>query len=598
MPFVSRVTTTPPLASIQQLEQVIIVDSTGPAIPLGVAPGAVCLVGEFTKGPFTPTEVFSSGDITNIFGSFYRYFSQTVANGDQTGAGLFWNGNGIAELKGKTLRRLVLQRTDMDVFNTGRTGKCFVRFTLTVDSTEQDSTKTALDIVIPAGTRFADDATTPTVIIALSQDIRIPKGTVHSAGSLVISAAVAGGPLDLVQDAATGQLSMPINASGVKTGGTFGATAFYVKGIAATGGTAIDSVLDTAIPGYASVISTSGVSIVDAAGSGTTPVPPGAGTEPSLQDFCETQTIAAIGKTVPGTVSATNDIIAIWAARNDKAGAFPPTSFIIRTALSNNAINSSQVGRGRIACVSANQAIDASSTSFTSAKTAINALQTNFTTVDADRVSINAPYAKVYASELAQNITVSPAGFKAMLFGQLPEEYESGVANSYLSQILSFEDCFAANALTKADYISFRSKGASVLQNDRSVGWWFVSSVTAASGTNYPTRVKDNRRRFADFVQDTLAGVVAKYNKMPATTERLDAIAGEFDAFLSSLVSAANPSQQRMDSYQIDMKSGNTPTLTGLGIWTFIIRCRMLGDLDDIILQTEIGPTVTITQVA
>src|SRR5262245_18004419 len=107
MPFVLRRTTDPTLAEITAIPQIVIIDKTGPAIRLGVSNLATCLVGEFLKGPFAPTEPTSVGELENLYGGFSALLSQDAA-GVQNGGGAAWNGNGMAQLKGKKFRRLVI----------------------------------------------------------------------------------------------------------------------------------------------------------------------------------------------------------------------------------------------------------------------------------------------------------------------------------------------------------------------------------------------------------------------------------------------------------------------------------------------------------
>jgi hypothetical protein len=102
----------------------------------------------------------------------------------------------------------------------------------------------------------------------------------------------------------------------------------------------------------------------------------------------------------------------------------------------------------------------------------------------------------------------------------------------------------------------------------------------------------------ADEIQDTLAAIGGPYDKRPATTERVDALLGEIEAYLSLLKSAQNPSAQRISDFSIDPVTGNTPQLTAIGIFTFIIKVRLLASMDTIMFQTEIGETVEISEIA
>jgi len=597
MPFVLRVTDFPTTPQILELEQIVIVDRTGPSITLGISSGVSALVGEFLKGPFVPREVTSAAEITSIYGGVSQVFSQDSPNlvsNNQDGSGVFFDGNGMLQLKNKTFRRLLIQRVDGDMVTADlATPKVFVRFNVTVDPiADITSGKTNKDIQIPAGTRFADaPLATSTVIVALSQDILIPKGTT-TAGTITVSSIV-GTTLDLTQDV-NGGLTRPIDSTGAVTGGPMGASAFFVKGITA-GIALIDTCLDTALPNVLSSIApATGISTVNAAGASAAAFAAAAAAGANLKE--KIATMYTGGTLIPGAIDKTlptdnplTQITVIWAARNTTG---------IRNRLWQNAQDASQQSRGRIACVSADPATSITPTvaDASAAKTAALALPPTFFGVNADRVCVNFPYAFVFSSELgSRNVLVSPDGFKASLFSNLAEEVQSSVQNTVIQVIQGLEPAFGVvSPLVRADYVNFKAAGLSALRRDRAVGWIFQSAITAIQPLSFPTRTADNRRRFADFVQDTLVALSAKYQNFPGTTERIDALVGEIDGFLSSLLSKQNPSQQRIEAYSIDEKSGNTPQLTALGIRVIKVKVRMLGDLNDLLYDTQIGPTVEI----
>ena len=130
---------------------------------------------------------------------------------------------------------------------------------------------------------------------------------------------------------------------------------------------------------------------------------------------------------------------------------------------------------------------------------------------------------------------------------------------------------------------------------DRTSGPIFQSGVTS-SLTSGEKNI--NRRRFADYAQDTLAARTVQLAKVLNTSAKRSAVRGEILGFLDELKSENNPAAQRIEDYQIDDVSGNTPDLTAAGVYVIIIRIRMLGTMDTIVLQTEIGPSVTITAAA
>ncbi len=106
------------------------------------------------------------------------------------------------------------------------------------------------------------------------------------------------------------------------------------------------------------------------------------------------------------------------------------------------------------------------------------------------------------------------------------------------------------------------------------------------------------RRRMADYCQDSIAQRVNQLAKQPLTNQLKDSAVAEITAFLSELLSENNPAAQRIDAYQVDDRSGNTPTSLAAGIYVVIVRVRLTPSADFIVLQTEIGENVTISQVA
>ena len=73
-----------------------------------------------------------------------------------------------------------------------------------------------------------------------------------------------------------------------------------------------------------------------------------------------------------------------------------------------------------------------------------------------------------------------------------------------------------------------------------------------------------------------------------------DSLVGEVDAFLSSLRSDSILSRQRIEDYSIDAVNGNQPQFVALGIYTIIVKVRLLASLDTIVFETQIGETVEI----
>ena len=598
--FTLRVPTMPTLPQILELERIIIVDQTGEAIPTGNSNSCACLVAEFLKGPFVPSQVTGGGDIQARYigvPSYVDRLSQSAA-GVQDGSGVYFDGNGYAELLGKSFRGLVLQRVDCDmmVADTADSAKAVVNFTVYIHADDLATSVTNKDILIPAGTRFADAAIdSATGVVALSQDIINPKGTTVNTNT-----------------PPTGYAGrVVVDETFTNENDTAGPTAFFVKGTTLAQA-ALDTVIDSEIPGYSSIIGTDVAdkpSTTTTAGEATAIYAAFTGTKPSpdtLANRIFTRYPAAIDATLPGT-DTTVKIKDVWSARmwTSTCTGADDQNKVVRAKLWTNAKDSSRSGPGRRAYVHVGPCLTNTSSAIATKKAEVQALyggsgSGEFTGVHADKVCISFPHVQVYSEALSRAITMSPSGFRAAMRNNLPEEYQTGVGspeNEPIQGVTTLETAFAANPMVEDDYKLMRACGVGVLVKDKVNGWWFYSSVTAVDPDSYPTRVLDNRRAFADFLQDTYIDIAAPYAKKPGTTERVDAITSGVEEFQRGLLSPEQPSLQRIEAYSVDAVSGNTPELTALGIRVFRVSTRMLGDLNDIIFQTNIGPTVTITQV-
>jgi hypothetical protein len=612
--FTLRTTQMPSLAQLLQIEQIVAVDLAGPNLPASPGAAQACLVGEFPQGPFTPQLILSTGDITALFQSdpsklellSQGSFATTIGGlgDDNDGAGIAFDGNGFAELKGKTFSGLVIQRVDSDIIVAGDGSsqlKAFISFNVNVGANDLNSGATATNkqLVIPAGTRFANNASLPVAncVIATSQQFVIPAGT-PCTGVLAVG-------INAVQDPATGILTY------VATGGTMGVTCFLVLG-SNDGGGPISNVIDPAIPGADPLTSLSMLNSTISVASPATRIPvyapAGGAAQPTyLSDCIALCYPAAIAKTLPGTPQ-TNNIIAIWSARNYKGSAANIKA--IRLALWNNAIQSSATGRGRVACVTAFPAQDTTgAAAFTAEGLYLGLKATDgvaASNADADRYWVSGPYVQVWSTELAQDITISVCGARAAmkvnLYNAGKSEYQTSVGpqeNGPLQNVDALEVCFQANAPQESDFISFKAGGVAWLTNDPSAGWWFYSGVTGADPVQFENRVADNRRSFADEIEDMVFALAAPYAKKPGTVSRADGFVNDMNSYLDPM---KNPTagDARCEDYKVSdgAAAGNTATLNAQGVYLFQVAVQMFGDLDYIVVQASIGPNVVITQTA
>lgn len=184
----------------------------------------------------------------------------------------------------------------------------------------------------------------------------------------------------------------------------------------------------------------------------------------------------------------------------------------------------------------------------------------------------------------------------ASVFSNLPPERNPGQAAppipATLASILGIQRGVDPASLDMNLYIQFKAKGICAIRMDRTVGPIFQSGVT----TSLLSGESDiNRRRFADFVQDSMAARLVQLSKLPITNQFKDSVGSEAVGFLNELLSPNNPAAQRIDDFSYDDKSGNTPTTLAKNIFVIIVRVKMTPTANDIVLQTEIGNGVLTT---
>ena len=193
------------------------------------------------------------------------------------------------------------------------------------------------------------------------------------------------------------------------------------------------------------------------------------------------------------------------------------------------------------------------------------------------------------------NIDVSMDTWIACLLSNLQPELNPGQAAApvptIFSPIIGYQR--GTPTLDMNDYILFKQGGICALRMDRVVGPILQSGITTSLTTG---ELNINRRRMADFIQDSLA---ARYNQMSKMLWRQsikDSILSETVAFFEDLLSENNPEAQRIESYAVDDQSPNTPALSAQGIWVVKSVVRMLPTLDVIVCQSQVGPdAITVT---
>lgn len=318
---------------------------------------------------------------------------------------------------------------------------------------------------------------------------------------------------------------------------------------------------------------------------------------PNLLTACltEDQIDAAYVTTIATTLdpsSVCKETNIIWSARQSNS---------IRNALKQNALDASADGlQGRMACV----------------RTPLNTLKaTAKSTVAApgvgatrdQRVVYCYPQARTYVPLIARRgtaggvgftadgiIDVGADGFLASVMSQLPPEENPAQQNAFMTGIVALESGANIKGFTKADYTAFKKAGICALIMDGGEAC-FQSGVTSVDPVTHGSIKNINRRRMADYIQDTLIVICKPYGKKLQTLGRRKALLGDINAWMRGLRSADNPERQRIDSYSVSDK-GNTVAALAKGLYRITVKAKTLSTFDSIAVASTVGETVVVEE--
>jgi hypothetical protein len=185
-------------------------------------------------------------------------------------------------------------------------------------------------------------------------------------------------------------------------------------------------------------------------------------------------------------------------------------------------------------------------------------------------------------------------GWMSSIMGNLAPERNPGESSEVTKTVLAPVLGYATNvpALDINAFKLMRLRGISGIRIDKTVGPVFQSGVT----TSLTSGQKNiNRRKIADFIEDSMGAAFKPYSKLPLSDQMKDAVVGQADDFLSDMLSADNRSRQRINGYLLDEKSGNTPSSESKGIFVLIIKVRTTPTADFIVLQFSVGDGVVVS---
>jgi hypothetical protein len=142
-------------------------------------------------------------------------------------------------------------------------------------------------------------------------------------------------------------------------------------------------------------------------------------------------------------------------------------------------------------------------------------------------------------------------------------------------------------SIARADYVAFRAAGISALETDLGQPV-FVSGVTTSLVSG---KTEITRRRMADFLQLSIATTLRYTVKKKNTAARRAANAGMITAFLGDLKKAGRV----VEEFSVDTEILNTPTARAQGIERILMRVRLIGHMLHVVLETEIGTSVSVS---
>ena len=272
----------------------------------------------------------------------------------------------------------------------------------------------------------------------------------------------------------------------------------------------------------------------------------------------------------------------------------------IRTKLKAHVLAASEVGLGRMAVISPDLGVQDLTTVVGTAAPGVGATRDERVIYSWPGALQSVPEANGFLIGTATGSFTSDGvlddtfdHFYASVLSNLAPERNPGQAAQPVPTVLApvIGTQRGVNNLGIAEYTALRRAGVSGLRIDRTVGPIIQSGITT-SLTSGQKNV--NRRRMADFIEDSLSRRLVQFTKLPLTNQLKDGAVGECDAFLNSLLSPNNAAAQRISDYSLDDKSGNTPQLEAQGIFVIIARVRTLATADFIVIQAEIGEGVTV----
>jgi hypothetical protein len=209
-------------------------------------------------------------------------------------------------------------------------------------------------------------------------------------------------------------------------------------------------------------------------------------------------------------------------------------------------------------------------------------------TTRSDRIfwTYNAPY--TMDPETGVAVQTAPNAWLASILSQTDVDINPGAAECV--PLLAGITRLTTNGLTRGDLINLKNAGVCTLE--RTVdGFQFRSAVTTSLTAG---KEQITRRRSTDFLQLSAAARLRAYVKAKNTPVVRATMLGELLAFSDSLKNAG----RIIESYELVGDAVNTNADRSRGQERILWRVKLIGHILYLVLETEIGETVEITEQA
>lgn len=192
-----------------------------------------------------------------------------------------------------------------------------------------------------------------------------------------------------------------------------------------------------------------------------------------------------------------------------------------------------------------------------------------------------------FDADLGAKVTVAPHSWLASIMSQTDVDVNPGEEGSkdFTGGISGLQ----TNALSREDYISLREAGIAAWERDFDGGHLIVSAVTTSLEAG---RTEITRRRMADFLQISAARRLRFFVKKKNTVTNRSMMLGEIEAFSAQL----KADERVIEDYAVVSQGVNTAATRAQGIECILWRVKIIGHMLHIVLKTEIGTTVVISE--